>query len=533
MNTHSSTKFVASAHSNAGQESYAIDFDRPILIVYLCYRLGITALLSALFFSNTGIGDNHPQLFISSMLAYFSINVFSLAMLLRNWQPGLNALLFIVLSDIALIQLIAQASGPLESGLGTLMVISVAAGSIFIRGKLALIVPSFATLSLLGGVGWRILHSGASKAEIVTSGWFGFSFFITSLALNQLATRMQASETRAREESRNAKKMEQLNQLVIARMQTGVMVVDIDGKIISSNKAAAKLLGNNDRHTLNKLADISAEAANFHHQVQQHFDSRNIATDTSRAKFSMQHSSEGNNYKLTWVNLDDGKAAGALIFVEDLSRIAQQVQQLKLSSLGKLTASIAHEIRNPLGAVSHAAQLLQDENDHDEDQKLTRIIVEQTKRASNIIDAVMDVSRGKAAQDSLFDLVEWLPNFLQTYSIGKNTDIQLELPESAMIRFDATHLAQIISNLLDNALRHSRDACGDECALLVVSHDNDNCPRIDIKDTGHGVAAEQVERLFEPFFTTGKLGSGLGLYMCRELCAANQSTISYVDACPT
>lgn len=509
---------------------HAADIDRPILIIYFCYRLGITALLWSLFFTDTGIGNNLPTLFISSALIYLAINTLTLALLLRGWPPSFNALLFLVASDILLIQLIAQASGLVESGLGTLMVISVAAGSIFMRGKTLWLVPAFATLSLLGGVLFRVLHETASKAEVAASGWLGFSFFATSLAISYLAGRMQKSEDQARQAALNAEKLQHLNQVIIARMQTGILLAEPNGHVLSYNQSAEKLFGRNIHNKDFNLDEIHPSIARFHNQVQEHFTSSESIEKTSSEKFAKFHSVEGNNYKLTWVNLEKNMAADSLIFVEDLSKIAQQAQQMKLSSLGKITASIAHEIRNPLGAASHAAQLLQEGINSGEDSRLTQIIVEQTKRCSNIIDTVMDVSRGKAARDQLFDLAQWLPAFVKSYNLDKKTEIQYHSPDSAAIRFDPSHLEQILSNLLDNAIKHSADASGEQKAYLKVSFDEDDCPRIDILDQGHGVKLEDRDRLFEPFFTTGKLGSGLGLYMCRELCEANQATISYLES---
>ena len=511
-------------------QEHAADIDRPLLIIYFCYRLGITALLWSLFFTDTGIGINLPALFISSALIYLAVNTLTLALLLRGWQPNFNALLFIVGSDILLIQLIAQASGLVESGLGTLMVISVAAGSIFTRGKTVWLVPTFATLSLLGGVFFRVLSETASKAEVAASGWLGFSFFVTSLAISYLTGRMQKSEHRARQAALNAEKLQHLNQLIIARMQTGILLAEPNGHVLSYNQSAEKLFGQTIHNKDFNLGDIHPSLARFHNQVQDYFATGDPIAKLSSDNFAKVHSVEGNNYKLTWINLEKNMAADCLIFVEDLSKIAQQAQQMKLSSLGKITASIAHEIRNPLGAASHAAQLLQEGIDSEEDSRLTQIIVEQTKRCSNIIETVMDVSRGKAARDQLFDLALWIPEFLKRYKLDKKTEIQYQCPASVAIRFDPSHLEQILSNLLDNAIRHSVDANGRAKAYLKVAFDEDDCPRVDILDQGQGVKLENRNRLFEPFFTTGKLGSGLGLYMCRELCEANQATISYLDS---
>ncbi|MBT8138330.1 MAG: HAMP domain-containing histidine kinase [Gammaproteobacteria bacterium] len=502
-----------------------VDYDRPILIVYLCYRLGITALLWALSFTDSAIGQDYPQLFLGSALCYFSINALLLALVLRGWAPNRLALLLVVLSDIFLLQLIALASGPIDSGLGTLMVISVAAGAIFIRGALALVPPAIATLFLFAGVGARLFDEVARQNEIVASGWLGLSFFIASVAISYLARRMQQGEARALEEASSARKLEQLNQLIIARMQTGVMIVDAAGNVLACNRAAMRIVPEHIDPGKCSLADINSELANYHASVYKHFKSSEPAVST-RARFSTSVHADNNEFRLTWVSLDAENSDESLIFVEDLSKIVQQAQQLKLSSLGKLTASIAHEIRNPIGAASHAAQLLR-EASSGKDVELADMIVDHCNRCSKIISNIMDVSRGEPAREMLVDIADWLRRLVDRYQAENTVTVTLHCPDSVLTRFDPAHLEQVVRNLLDNAVNHASQGDAGKRAAIIVWLD-DNCAIMDIYDTGSGVPADNIERLFEPFFTTGRSGSGLGLYICRELCTANQATLGYI-----
>ncbi|MGB5325824.1 MAG: ATP-binding protein [Pseudomonadales bacterium] len=525
METDTKNRISSRQKVDSGQRQAPLD--RPLLVVYLCYRLGITALLWALFFTNSSIGADYPDLFVGAALAYLSINVLLLAFVLKGWAPTHSTLLAIVLSDIFLLQLIGFASGPFDSGLGTLMVISVAAGAIFIRDAASLVPPAFATLTLFTGVGARLFDGAASDNEIVASGWLGLSFFVASLALNYLARRMRQSEARALHEASSARKLEELNQLIIARMQTGVFIANSRGKILASNRSALKIVPHNIDLLDFSLSDVNTNIASYHQRVHEHF-AKTGSTDSPRARFSTALAVNGTEYRLTWVRLDSGNAEESLIFVEDLSRLAQQAQQLKLSSLGKLTASIAHEIRNPIGAASHAAQLLREEKKEDDtDRQLANIIVEQCKRCSNIISNIMDVSRGEPAKDALINLADWLPHFIGNYKNDELADITLHCPEYMVARFDPAHLEQIIRNLLDNAINAGEAKAGIKNAAIITWLEDD-CAHIDIYDSGAGVSSENLPRLFEPFFTTGRTGSGLGLYICRELCTANQATISYV-----
>lgn len=527
MNGETAFRFTAAAVPNTGQLQRPAPLDRPILIVYLCYRLGITAMLWTLFFSGSSIGSDYPPIFVFAALAYLFINALLLLVVLRGWSPRQPALLAVVLSDLFILQLIAFASGPIDSGLGTLLVISVAAGAIFLPQRASLIPPAFATLTLFAVVAVRLLDGVANDNEIVASGWLGLSFFVASMAINYLARRMQQSEQRAIVEASSARKLEELNQVIIARMQTGVMIVDRSGEIIASNNAAQRVFAQSHGGKRASLRDIGQSIADYHYKVRDHFSAVG-QEQMSNARFSTSLSLNGTEFRLTWINLGGSNADEFLVFAEDLSRIAQQAQQLKLSSLGKLTASIAHEIRNPVGAASHAAQLLRESSISSDDHELLDIIVDQCKRCSKIISNVLEVSRGEPAKETLIELSDWLPRFLDNYRREEKTGISLFVPESSIVRFDPAHLEQLLRNLLDNAVMHSNSASGDAQIAICIWKDDD-CANLDVYDSGQGVSSTDRKHLFEPFFTTGKTGSGLGLYICRELCTANQAKITFID----
>ena len=230
--------------------------------------------------------------------------------------------------------------------------------------------------------------------------------------------------------------------------------------------------------------------------------------------------------------LDESGTGDALVFIEDYSPVTQQAQSLKLASLGRLTASIAHEIRNPLGAVSHAAQLLQEsEQAVEEDKRMAEIIQHHAQRMNAIIESVMQISRRQPPNPQLLSLRGWLQNFVEEYRYSHEdaSDISLEMPERSIeILFDPDHLGRILNNLLDNALRHSRIATLKATAELRVNWEqlSQRC-LIDVIDQGLGVAPSERAKLFEPFYTTVDKGTGLGLYLCKELCEINNATLTY------
>jgi two-component system sensor histidine kinase PilS (NtrC family) len=234
--------------------------------------------------------------------------------------------------------------------------------------------------------------------------------------------------------------------------------------------------------------------------------------------------------------------AGTLIFLEDTARMAQQAQQLKLASLGRLTASIAHEIRNPLGAISHAEQLLTESTDSEAstdagDKRLLEIIHTNTARVNDIIENVLQLSRRDLSMPEDLPLKDWLQDFIQEFVHSQKcdpADVALYLePEDCTVHMDASQLHQVLWNLCQNGLRHSQDYPGQPKLELHGGIAADSRKAfLDIIDHGPGVPPEARQNIFEPFFTTESKGSGLGLYIARELCECNQARLSYV-AIPT
>jgi len=216
-----------------------------------------------------------------------------------------------------------------------------------------------------------------------------------------------------------------------------------------------------------------------------------------------------------------------------MAALAQQAQQLKLASLGRLTASIAHEIRNPLGAISHAGQLLaEDEQLGAADQRLTEIIQAHSKRVNTIIENIMQLSRRQPTQPEELELKPWLDGFLHDFGhdnpAGADKIDMSKIPENLFVRFDSSQLQQVISNLCHNGLSHGANQGSARVSLQAgISHDNHK-PYLDVIDNGPGVASDDLTKLFEPFFTTSAIGTGLGLYIARELCESNQARLDYV-----
>jgi two-component system sensor histidine kinase PilS (NtrC family) len=222
----------------------------------------------------------------------------------------------------------------------------------------------------------------------------------------------------------------------------------------------------------------------------------------------------------------------SLVFVEDYTPVTRYAQSLKLNSLGRLTASIAHEIRNPLGAISHAAQLLQESDSLiDEDRRMADIIQKHCERVNEIVESVMQISRREPPNPEYLLLSPWLTKFARGYldALNRSADVTIHCDyNELLVEFDPENLSRVLSNLLDNGLRASKLATNDETARIEVNLDfaTHQC-LIDVIDSGSGVPSTEVNKLFEPFYTTHTDGSGMGLYLCKELCEINNADISY------
>jgi two-component system sensor histidine kinase PilS (NtrC family) len=241
----------------------------------------------------------------------------------------------------------------------------------------------------------------------------------------------------------------------------------------------------------------------------------------------------GRNLSARFVPVSRRRAAGALIFIEDLTRLQKQARQIKLAALGRLTANLAHEIRNPLGAISHATELLGEEQPANETAKrLLAIIQDNTQRLDRMVNEVLWLNRGDRAQRETIDAVEHLQRFVEQFSEVEKIDVQmfrLELLSGLPMLFDKSHLDQVLWNLCRNAVRHCRKATG-SVTIRLAGDAAAGTVQLDVMDDGPGVPGPMRTRLFEPFFTTSPGGTGLGLYIAREVCEANGATLDYMES---
>ena len=247
---------------------------------------------------------------------------------------------------------------------------------------------------------------------------------------------------------------------------------------------------------------------------------------------SLQAVPDGPILQPSFAILQRGEKNDTLVFLDDISQVAQHAQQLKLASLGRLTAGIAHEIRNPLGAISHAAQLLQESEDLDgHDKRLAQIIQDHSRRMNLVIENVLQLSRRRQAEPQLLDLKYWMHRFGSEFRLNAGADQQLHLETSSgtlQTRMDPHQLTQVLTNLVENGMRYSMRKNGTGQVWLKLFRDTESdLPVLEVLDDGAGVPPDQIQEIFEPFYTTDSKGTGLGLYISRELCESNQARLDY------
>ncbi len=492
------------------------------LTVFASYRIFLAAVLVLVFqlqFPPGFLGELDPHLYGIVSQSYLLIAIGLLALTLKQWATFESQTKIQLVIDIIVITLLIHASGGLKTSLGSLLVVVVVAGGVLIPGRLAAFIAAIATLAILLEAVYSQLKSNGTT-EYSDAGVLGATFFATAILTQILSKKMASSQRLADERAADIVNLAMLNEHIISRMETGVLVVNAEGKIQLSNRAAQRLLGMESAGTGLLLKLTVPVLGNQLWRWKQNM---------SLPFPAVQASSDLPEVSVNAIPLESGET---VLYIENTAAIAQQAQQLKLASLGQLTASIAHEVRNPLGAISHAGELLAEvNNDSADTKKLTDIIQRHSERVNTIIETVLEMSRRKTVEPSVIVLAAWLENLVDEFSDYRElstSDIVLTIHAPlAKVYIDPDQLRQIVWNILDNAWHYSI-AKDSETRIEVKLDLNDGEAILDIIDNGPGVSETMLMTLFEPFQSERQGGTGLGLYLARELCQANGVRLHYV-----
>lgn len=500
--------------------------DWRILRLLSFYRLALVALLLGL----TAAGYT-PQMMASiqpdayrwtcRVYALFAL-LLSLAVQIRTPRIVAQAHLHFLV-DLCAIAALVYVNGGLDTGLGTLLLIPAVACALMLTPRMAQLQAAVGTLTMFGEEFVRQYGSPIDAGGYTSSAVLGLILFGTSIAASAVAQRARRSEALARRMGTQFDSLSRFNEVILESMHTGVLVLDESLRIGNLNAAARELVRATNRAEGRPLELESAPLAEYlrYWMVSGEASPAPISLGANMAEVSVRVS-----------RLGGGERGPLLVVIEDASRIREQAQQIKLAALGRLSASIAHEIRNPLSAISHAGQLLYESPEiGPENRRLLAMIHRHSDRIDKIIGDVMALSRREAAQPVVIPLAPWLEETIALYAEGHRQSrrpIELgEIARSVRVHFDPRHLQQLMFNLWDNAFRHGARDGAAIAVRLSAGVERGGRPWLDVADNGPGIAPEVVDKIFEPFFTTSHGGTGLGLYLARELCEFNQARMSY------
>lgn len=493
------------------------------LYFFALYRLLEAALIAALLFSPLRdlIGEpGQPRLAALTSVTYLVVATLLLLLgRIDGWRTGVVVLGAV--ADIAVAAVISHVLPSAATSAALLLTFNVAAAALLLPQAAGLALALLASLALLGVFTWAMLHGQAGLRLGIQPLVFTLSYLAVAWLSHQVGQRARTSQDLAERRGSALVHQVEINELIIRRMRTGVLLVDEDGRIRLANEAALAALGAGgtplDGLLLREAAHpLSMRLAQWRRSGERNDSALQLdpAQPAMLPRFARIHANSG----LT------------LVFLDDASLVSRRAETLTLSTLGRFAASLAHEVRNPLASISYAAQLLEEAKLSDGDRRLVQIIVQQCRRTNTIIETVMGLARRERAAPEQLELRQFTERFVREYKAG----VPLETDhieamggrEPVLAVADPRHLHQVLTTLVQNALSHGRLPGEPARVSLVVYHDER--PIIDVIDRGPGVPAATAERLFQPFFTTSEHGTGLGLYLARELCLANQATLEYV-----
>jgi two-component system sensor histidine kinase PilS (NtrC family) len=435
-------------------------------------------------------------------------------------------------ADVVLIAMLMHGTGGIGGGLGLLMVVAVAECSVLLSRRMTVFYASLGAIAALIEHSWPLLTGRFFEFPALIEGYpriglLGMGLFLTGTLGNTLATRLRSTAALAERQEIDLANLANINELIIDRMQAGVLVCDTRGNIQMLNRAARDFLGIGDSAAghlnLEQISpELGAELKDWRHRG-------------FRPQRQVVRTITGANILPRFVALGDrGQDLGYLVFLDDTELLRQQAQQLKMAALARLTGSIAHEIRNPLAAVTNASQLLRESVDSSpETQRLLTIIDNHSKRMNIIVENITQLGRRDRSRPMRLQLDDWLSDFVYQFSQGTELPPEYFIIEAgtapADICFDPDQLYQVMANLCTNAIKHSPAYDGQPRVTLRIGTDAQGHPVLDIADQGAGVPEDLLPSIFDPFFTTTPQGTGLGLYISRELCEGNGGRLDYIS----
>lgn len=501
------------------------DMLHRLSLIYSTYRLALSFFLIALFLlslNNPVLGGGAPYLYLNVLGIYAFISLMSYV-ILRHWsRPIENHTTIMLVIDICALTVMLYANGGPSLQMSMLYMVVVMAANMLLPAGRALTVALFAAITVIYQQFFYSLAQEANARSIGSAALLGLSFVALSFFGQLISRRLTTVEQLALDSSKKIRQLQYINQQIIEQNQTGLLVLDDEQRIIVINQAAQQLVFSRQL-PMGELVAYPLEQFNpaLAHKI-------HYALMQGTLEFILHNQNALQDVSIQLMPLQTrGEKAYTLITLQSLYRINQQVQQLKLASLGQLTASIAHEVRNPLAAISQASELMAEGDLNETERELLTLIQKQTKRLDQTIENVLQMSRRKPAAPECIELGDMLPALINDSlpSIAAYIDMQLQQP--LKVWFDPLQLQHVIINLLQNAVHHSKKV-QDHPVIRVLGSQEKQQVILDVMDSGPGISADALKTLFEPFFTTEANGTGLGLYLSKSFCDANGARLIYV-----
>jgi two-component system sensor histidine kinase PilS (NtrC family) len=446
------------------------------------------------------------------------------------WQLGVQ-----IAVDLAAISLLYLEAGGMRSGLAILYLFPLGGAAILAPLTLALFSSAIATLFVLAESTWQVFMQ-ERQPSLMQAGLYGAAFFAGALLVNRLAARLIKQEDLAAQRGLDLRIQQTINQIVIADVGDGILVVGDDSAVFTGNPAARRMLGLEGEaagFVLDEAPGLEPLAQAFGAWLRAPVDGASFVTVKPYREDAgplRGRRDQPVHLKLRFARVDTaGVALGrSVVFMQDVSAIENQAQQLKLASMGRLTASIAHEVRNPLSAIGHATALLAEDLHGPAEVRLLKIVGDNVTRVNRMVEDILQLSRkvqpnGEPLRLAAF-LAELKAEFCETHGLADDIVYIGDAGENT-VRFDPLHLHEVLLNLLNNAVRYASR----QPASIRIFPARDAAGRIElhVQDDGPGITPEVRAHLFEPFYTTSSKGTGLGLYLARELCLNNEAKLDY------
>lgn len=536
---------------------------RRLGLIYSSYRLVISLFFILMSMVSAKSSDDLllPSLLQQTALVFYVIiSIILFALFFVVTKHPRRQLIFGLALDVVILSLLLYTSGAPDLQLTMLYMVVVAASFMLLHGPQALVITLLAIIFVIYQQFFYAIANSMSLDNLADALLISVSFLAVGFLSWSVSQRLVLVEKMAAKQAAEVERLNAINQEVISQMLSGVMVID-HSRVVMANKAAYQLLNipafDNDHSSLpDELLKLSPklrlpwlsrqrqlllakpDAIHYFEDQVSHQHPKllvsclSVAAGQSRSFIYELAAKADSLIDKLRVQIIPLKDQSQLVLLEDLRREQAGAQQLKLASLGQLTASIAHEIRNPLAAISQASQLLMEDVDdpqNDANNELYQMIFDQTKRVNRIIEDVLKLSRQEPPHQQRIDLSIWLQDFLTNYFSDRG--VILHAKSCPKVLFDAHQLEQILINLINNGLRYSSKAHPHAAVDIdLYSHKNDVI--IDVIDDGIGVPNSQITELFNPFFTTDKAGTGLGLYLSQAFSQANHARLLYASEHP-